>query len=601
MNLVTRTSLVALTALSFGAAAIGCAPKQGSGAVAAGTAAASTSGFAGIDGFGSVFDGPKVAIVSPARASYLTAGPTAVEAKVAPNAAPIAEVHVNGVSTPVDADGVVRTTVDLTAGMNTIVVEAWDTNQKRSERHCSVMAGSFADEGEAIAEAAAVRVTDGALRMAEPTVVAGIEAQRATLIQQVMATPEPKDTKFKQFTFGQIGASVDAVTGGVAFAITIDGVGLEIQVKKKILWLIPVTKKGWVRANRVTITGVATVSVQSGKLVSQVNNVSGSLSGFSVPSWADDYERDIKRMFEQAFVGQAGPQLQKALEQALAGTPTSGTITKNLFGNGVKTDWTLAAVTFDADGATTHFSATVTAENPTHGGETRAITRGTPIPALGGAGNGAWNAALAVHQDAVNRALHAAWRSGALSFDVDAATYAKLVPQATQPFDTTLLIGMAPTLGSLIPAGAPLNLEVEGQLPPAIAAQPYGVKPFELGIGALRMKLSFTNPATGVVTPLLDAVYSLHAEVDLVEQNGLVSVESLGGQVAAHVDVVGPGLPGTEHALEDLCDTMAAPLLHSALGSLRGLAIPSVKGISLTNLGFQAATDTLVVTGIAAK
>lgn len=604
MALIATRSPALLAALAL-VAGCGASQSDGSSLLAtgqstAGISSASAGGLAALQGQGSPFAGPRIDITSPVRGDYLPAGPVQVEASVAPSGAKVAAVHVNGLAAPVGKDGTVLTTVDLVPGLNTIVVEAWDAQNHRSERHVSVLAGEFAPESEAVAQAAAVRLTEGALDGFEPGIAGGIEAQRAAITAAVLAANPPKDTTLEGFRFGGVDAALDAVPGGVRFTIGIDAVELDLAYRATILWVFHKTKRGTVRANRLVLEGVAEVTLHGGALVTRVAQVTPTVSGFSVPGWADDHQAELRRAFTEAFAQQAARELDARLATLAQGTPTAGTVRQNVLGNALEVGWALQGIAFDDEGATAHFAGSVRAATPTHGLEDRSLVTRAPLATLGGAGNGAWNAALALHQDTLNQALHAAWRAGALSFTVDAATFARLAPGAG-PFDTTAILAAAPQLAAVLPAGLPLELEVEGQLPPVVALRAPGQGPglLELGLGGLRIKLVLLD-ASGGRTPLIEAIYCLRVPADLVERAGAIELEPA-ALPAVHVDVVGPALPGSEPVLEQLTDSLAPQLLQAALGSLRGIAIPTIQGTTLSGVTFQTSGQTLVAAGAAVR
>ncbi len=585
----------------------GCNPSSSDGSLlsAGSTGAAVASGtspgnLAGMQGQGSAFAGPEIEVLTPARAAYLPAGSVQLTARVRPAGAPIAEVHVDGLTTPVASDGTVQTTLTVQPGLNTIVVEAWDVHQHRSERHVSVLAGQFGPENVPVAEAGALRLTDSALDGLEPGIARAIDGQRGAIVAQILGSNPPKDTTFERFSFGQVGAAIDAVPGGLRFTIDVDDVALDIKVRKKFLFVFPVTKRGTVRANRLTLEGTATFGVQNGALVTQLSNVTSRVQGFSVPDWADDHEDEIRRGFTQAFAAQAAGSLDAELTKALQGAATAGTATQNVLGTALQIDWRLTSIAFDADGATAAFGASVQAAAPVYGSEQRSWITGTPLATLGGPGNTAWNAALALHQDALNQALHAAWRAGALQLTIDGATFAQLAPLATSGFDTTALLAAAPQLASVLAPGLPLEVELEGQLPPVVSLQPQGPELLQVALGSLKAKLSVIDPATGQRTPLVTAIYALRAPANLIEQNGVIALNPA-GLPQLNVDVVGPALPGSEPVLEQVTATLAPQLLQAALGALKGLAVPTIKGTTLQGIAFQASGETLVGAGLAAQ
>lgn len=553
----------------------------------------------GFTGSPALLEGPQVEIVSPVRASHTTARRVTVEGVVTDLGGGVNDVRVQGRAVTLAAGGAFSEEVDLAPGMNTIVVEAWDGGGHRRSRFVNVIAGDLAPEGEAVAEAASIRVTDAALDLIEPKIVQGIEAQRAQITQQALAMNPGEDTKVTSFSFGAVGAGVDLIPGGVRFTSTIDDVAMGIEHKAKVLFVFSTTKRGTVRAQRMQIEGLAQVSVTNGVVTTSVVQVTATSSGFSVPDWADSQAGAIRRSFESGFAAAAAQALGQGLRDAFK--TTSGTITQG--GQAGQTlpmqlDWSLSALTCDDTGATAIYGANVRPPAATAGAETRSIVvKGGLANLTGGGGGNGPNVAMAVHQDVINRALHAAWRGGALNMTIDQATLAATNPSSPVRLDTTTLIALAPELAAVIQPGLPVELVIEGQLPAVmtLAASPL---PHRLDVGALKVTTIVVDPVSGR-TPMGEASYSIGAEVAIVPTaSGELTLQPA-GRTEVHVDALGQAQAGAELVLEKMATQLGPQLLQMALATQKGLVLPAMQGVTVSGLALQPLDRNLVVLGTA--
>lgn len=594
--------------LGLGLVGAGChSSSDGQGKLlAAGTAAAVGSDLSalppgvsipGLPASPALLEGPQVDIVSPARASFTTGRKVTVEGVVTDLGGGVSDVRVAGRKVTPDASGAFRAEVDLEPGMNTIAVEAWDAANHRRERFVSVIAGDLAPEADALADAATSRITEAAFDLIEPSITSGIEAQRAQIVQQVLATRlSNDDTKIKGFRFGAVRSAVDCVPGGVTFTITIDDLAMEIEHKAKVLLVFSTTKRGTVRAQRLEITGITQVGVQGGQPVSRVVQVTATAQGFSVPDWASGEQTNIRRAFENGFAASAAAGIGDGLTKALQ--TRSGTIAPPAGSPGpaVSIDWTMDTLAFDAAGATATFSANARVPQATVGTETRSVVVRSGLANLTGGSPSGPNVALAVHQDLLNRALHAAWRGGAMTMTLDQATLARLAPQSPLVLDTSSLIALAPELAAVVAPGLPIELRLEGKLPTVVRLRA-GPLPHLLDIGALQVTTVVLDPTKGP-TVLGEASYAVRAEVQMVERQGKLVLESA-GSVEVHVDALGAPQAGAELVLEKMAAQLGPNLLTMALAGQQGVALPSVQGVSLSGLRVQALDGNLIVLGTA--
>ncbi|MGE0707822.1 MAG: hypothetical protein AB7N76_13065 [Planctomycetota bacterium] len=610
-------SAAAMTA--FSCMGMGCGSQQGGGSrtlLATGTAAPigsqgylpmAASGQGGLSSLpaaagafpaGSQFTGPVVEILSPARGAAMPAGSQPVEIQVTANQGKaVQSVFVNGRGATLDADGKATVKVDLTPGLRTIVVEAADKDGNKTERQVSVLVGQLATEGSEVAEAATVRLGDDALDLFEPAIGQGIEAQKPTIRQSVLTTKPPKDTKFTSFDFGAVTAAVDAESRGIRFRVDVANVSLGIEYKATFLLFFSKKKTGTVRAGNLIIEGLAVPSLDpaTGKLSSQVTGVTASVTGFSVPDWADSAKDQLRDGFVKQFAGAASTQLDAALNAALSKAKTDGTVTKTAFGKSITAAWHLRRLTLDDEGLNAGFSVAIQADAPTYGSDATVALR-TPNANLGGAGGALWNGALAIHQDTINQALHAGWRHGILSFTVDQATLDKINPTGALRLDTTAIVNANPQLEQVLPKGVPIDLDVETRLPPVVEIVENMPHQLVLSLGAVNVAWKIQDPKTGAIVTLAETVYALSAEARLEEQGGTIKLVPT-GNLEVHVDVVGKALPGSEPLVEAVTAQIAPQIVQSSLGSVPGFVLPAVKGFTLERLDFSTRGQSLVATG----
>lgn len=596
--------------LGLGFVGAGChSSSDGQGKLlASGTAAGINSGGLGVlppgmlppglGGSPALLEGPQVDIVSPARASHTTSRRIAVEGVVTDLGGGVADVRVQGRKVTLDSAGAFREEVDLEVGMNTIEVEAFDRANHRRSRFVNVVAGDLAPEGEALPSVATFRLTDGALDIMEPQIVAGIEAQRPQIIAQALATPVQNDTKVTGFNFGAVNAGVDLVPGGMRFQATIQNVAMDIEHKAKFLLVFSTTKRGTVRASSVVIDGVAQVSATNGQVSVNVVQIGATANGFSVPDWVPGSETaNVKRALENGFAASASRAFGQGLADAFK--DTSGTSSSGQPGAGLDVEWKLSTLQCDATGANMMFSANAKPQAAASvGAETRSVVTRTGASNLTGGSTGGPNVAMALHQDLVNRVLHAAWRGGALKQTIDQAALVRLDPNTTTRLDTTALMAMAPELAAVLQPGIPIELIVEGELPSVMTFRASPL-PHLLDVGGLKVTTVIVDPSKGR-TVLGEASYSIRAEVTFVEKAGKLVIQPA-GQTTVLVDSLGQAQPGAELVLEKMARTMGPQLLGMALGRQDGFALPPVKGMTVTNLSLQHLDGNVVGIGTAVK
>lgn len=573
-------------------------PSAGSGAgVGSGSMPGGGGGLFG----GAVATGPALSITSPTRGEWVQGARITVTGQATDAGKGIAAVKVAGMSATLEVGGAWSADIPVEPGLFTIVVEATDDQGGRTEKHVSVMAGESAPEATRIPSAAAVRVTDEVLDLLEPGMGTAIEAQKGMIRQQVLATRVP-DVKLTGFDFGRVQTTVDCVTGGMRFQARINDVVLGMEAEAKFLLIFTKKLKGDVRASALVIDGTVMVGAQNGQPAIQVGQVSARAEGFTVPDWANDKRGEIQNGFQQAFAQAAAQNIGQTLQQSFGAAAVNGTTNQSLLGKDLKIEWAFESLALDNDGATASLGANVSATTPAYGESlTRSFVEQAALPRLVGGGGSGQNVALAVNQDAMNRALHAAWRAGALKMDLDQAAMDQLLAGVPTMLNTTALMTAVPQLAGVLVPGLPIEIKVEAKMPPVVRVPSQGQAQLELSIGELAVKLDVIHPSAGAIT-LVDAVYAVRAPASLVEQNGRVKLQPM-GQGEIHVDLAGQAamLPGVEGMLENmtrqLSQQAAAPALQAALAQIQGIPLPAVRGFTLSNVAFSKVEKSLVVLG----
>jgi len=309
-------------------------------------------------------EGPRVELTSPARGTFADSPRIEVAGVVHDAGGGVAEVHVNGADADLDpATGAFRAPGELSGGLHTLVVEAWDAGGLRRGRHVSVLGGPFAPEDELLTDAAAVRVSDAALDQLEPLLSELLAGQKARLRRRVLATPVGRDTDLEGFDFRAIRVGLDAVPGGVAFDLSVRGVALAIEHEVEILFF---TRKleGTIRVRDVRVRGRLDASVRDGRIQADLRGVTADLVGLDVPDFAEGREADIARRLRRGIRDGAA----RAAAEALAGVVRSdlgrSSTTQTVLGEPLDVGWTVETLAFDDRGATVRIELRRTPRRP---------------------------------------------------------------------------------------------------------------------------------------------------------------------------------------------------------------------------------------------
>lgn len=595
----TRVSAWRWSVLGVGAwMAAGCGSSSGRGGGAGTTAAPSSAAVmssSSATGPSTIDRGPVVQITQPARGAWVSGTRVTVAGTVLDRGGGVDRLTVAGTSATIAKDGTFSAEVTVDPGLATIRVEAFDQAGQRTTDHVSIMAGSFAPETQLVPGATTVRISDGVLSALQPALNSALESQRATIRQQLLSTPVDKDVRITNANFGAMRGAVTLMNGAVQLAAEIDALVISIEAKGKFLFFFTATKRGDVRANKVRVVADVMITVQGGQPIVSVKTAQASVEGLSVPDFASDYRGQIQQKLQEGFAAAASQQLSAALQQAISTFALGGTTKQSVLGRELELSWQLESLSIDATGLSATLGANGLAlQRPRGEGAPGSFAAGGALPVLT-SGAGSQEVGIAVHQDAINRALHAAWRAGALDQVIDQTSTGQVSAALPSLLTTTALMAAVPDLRDKLKPDLPLSLTVQGNLPPVLTATASSEAPLAVSIGDLHLLLEQVDPAGGRIL-VLEAVCAAKVGARVFERGGKVMAEPA-GQPELHLDVIGAQLPGTEKVLEQLVGRITLPALQSALTGVDGLLLPAFRGYRATGLRFPPTDRAVTVIG----
>lgn len=581
-----------------GVVAAGCGASGGGGGARGTTAAPSSAAIVSSAITGTVDRGPLVRIAQPARGEWINGTRVTVAGTVTDRGGGVDRIAVAGTSATLASDGSFRADVTVEPGLATVLVEAWDRGGQRTTEHVSVMAGSYAPETQLVSGATTVRISDGALNAIQPELTKGLEAQRDTIRSRILTTAVDKDVKITNANFGALRGTVNCQAGKLMLAAEVDALVVSIEAKGRFLFFFSTTRRGDVKANKVRVAAEVSIAVQSGQPIVSIGQVQGTAEGLVVPDFASDHRVEIQQKLQDGFAGAARQELTAAVQQALSTIYLGGTTRQTVIGRDLDLSWQLESLAIDDRGLTATLGANGMAlQRPRGANAPGSFAAGGTLPVLTST-PGAREVGLAVHQDAVNRALHAAWRAGALDQVLDQAAMAGLSSGLPALLTTTALMDAVPELRGKLGPGLALSLTVEGGLPPVFTASDRGNAPLTLSIGDLRLRLEQVD-ASGGRTSVIELVCAARAPARVFERSGRVMVEPAGAP-ELFLDVVGEQLPGSAAVLEQLVSRVTLPAIQSALTGVDGVLLPAFRGYRAAGLRFPPTDRAITVVGTVA-
>jgi hypothetical protein len=574
----------------------GCGGGGGGGSGKGSTAAAITS----------ETPGPLVEVTSPVSAELVAGASVAVVGSTGDLGHGVTRVAINGQEVATQA-GAFQATVPLEPGVNTLVVEAWDQRGARTERHVSVLAGDRAPTGAPLPATAEV-----ALRGAAAGLVSNFQTAGAT--GPVGMPP----TRF----IAAYSGNYTRRTGRVVRTVVIHTI--EGSEAGCISWMQNPASR--VSAHYVlSHAGRVTQMVREEDRAWHAGQINEQAIGIENEgyagrnNWTDVQYRTLAQLVRSICDRHRIP-LDRAhiighveapgathtdpgrffdwarfmtLVRGAGGTsarprPSTQTITTGS-GKALEVLWTpKAPVT--ANGVTRiELDVNVLTRAPLPGRLAESVVVRTPRRVLlSFAGAASNDVGVSVHQDVLNRALHAAWQAGALDLRLTAAELALIAPGTTATLDAAALVLRDPRLASVLSPGSALELSLSPELPPTTLVTSGG--DVTLRVGALDVLVDVVD-AAGVTTSLGTLRCALEVPA-WIDGHGATS------RLVAPTSELHVELPAASAVdLRRVADAAAPALRDALLGALSGIALPTPGGIDLRTQSLAATGETLTVSG----
>ncbi len=546
-------------------------------------------------------------VTAPPRGARLMGAQTRLEGEVRGGAAPM--VTVNGQAAAVGADGRFSATVALTPGLNTLVTELRDGDERREDRRAALVDAS-ADPAVALSDALTFQLTRGGfadISGALTRYVSGLNlaslggalAQQGVTIHalqhgplSIQINPEGECVNLILSTIGpeyinglRHGDDCITVAGGVlnvmiALSGVFEGNAISGTVflygAQLLLFLVPqVSADGGVSMRivnpLVTINGEPVISVDG-------------LPDFLFELFGGLIKELMEQVIRDALSNVALPALfdPSALTQRL-----------DLLGKPVDLSLKFTALDLTHEAMTAQMSARVAAAAPSRQGGTLPPTPGVPLMTAQHTPNAPRDLDAALSSDLIGRSMHAAWSAGALDLNLN-----DLAGDAPLPLTVALLANALGDAAAGVERTAPLLMSTRDMLPP-IARVEGGERPLKISVGDLLLDL-----ATAADGPLATVALHLDTEVGInIAPNPMTGALELTPDIAvtaAHADVAEtPRGAVNEASLEQLIGTFmrsipalaAAPIPLDPAAPGMGMGMGGVVDIPIELRGGELEAD----------
>lgn len=550
--------------------------------------------------------GPRLELTSPTSASTAAGGRVSVQGVALDDGHGVAQVLVQGQQVATTA-GHFQATVAVEPGVNTLVVEALDLRGGRTERHVSILAGDLADA--AIARGAELALTGAAAPLAstfQTTTSAG-----PTGMPPVRSMPAYSGNYTRRSGRQIRYVVIHTIEGSEAGAISwFQNPSARVSAHYVVS-----------HAGRVTRTvNDADRAWHAGNSTYNEQSIGIECEGHAGRNnWTDTQYRVLAQL-TRALCDRYGIPTTRAriiahsevpgathtdpgrffdwsrfmgLVQAGGATttsprPSSQTVTLTS-GQQLAVTWSPRPIAPAQGGAArVEFDVNVVARAPLAGRPAGSVVlrtprAGAPAPAAGA------DVTFGLHQDVVNRALHAAWRGGALDQRLSSLTLSLLAPGSTATLDRDALVAADPSLAALLPAGSTLAVELAPALPPTARVRPRGE--LQLRVGALTVRLEAID-AGGQAAPLGEVTCAIDALAG-VDGHGTTARLAPSGAGELRIDLA----PGADPRLARLARAVSPALQDALLGALAGVPLPTPPGVDLRGLRLGTSGDSLTGAG----
>jgi len=489
-------ALAAASAVLGAVCGAGCGSGPGSGG---GSASLGISGVSSSTN-GQDLDPPEITITSPSRGAFLPSGPVTVTGRVTDVGSGVASLTIQGTPVKFGPTGDFSTQVRLEPGVAPIKISAVDKAGNHTDRTIGVETGDYLPAAQIVPGALAGRINASSFAVFEKIAAAEIAAIQSTIGAQLAAanpifskqfqvlgvTVADVDVSIANVSFGTPQLALASSAQGLDISVTIPTVQVDVTIADKTIG-IPITVQGGFSADPVTAHALATLGMgPGGALDVQLSNVTTTFTGFHLTiggflSWLAPIAEPLLKGVIESQVAQL---IQTNGADAIRKLVSQGASVA--FGGATGTfSYALDAIATDPDGISfvcgVNLELTPDPSFPVSPGSLAAKpglpTGYSKTPTL----------VFSISAAALNRALHAAWQSGLLAYDV-------IPSQVAQAFGTALPFGATgqdlasffPSLRGKIPAAdlaRPIVYRIHSLLPPTATLVPGAPDPLRVRFG----------------------------------------------------------------------------------------------------------------------
>ncbi len=553
---------------------------------------------------------PSVTITSPARASFMSMGPTVVEGRVAAvtSGSAVQSLFVDGNAVPINADGTFSTPMVLTQGLNVIRASATDGDGRTGTTEIGVLAGDWLPLAQPIPDSLALRLNNTGLD--------AIASLVDPLVQQIDLVAMTQDPLFDDVLLGGtvvarvdwqnprlnlVGSRIFGATDGLHVEVDLDDIYLEVIAAATILGGTVGPEFATIAADAATLKITLLLGLQpDGRVTAAIASSDVEFDNFRttfspsslmtiimplIRSWV---EKEVEDLLADELLA-LGADLNLSIDDVF-----SPTVPADLMGTPFLHEIRGSSVTHDTNGL--GLSLSFNASTPVLTARGAAAPGSFSTPALGTPTLGTQKSmSLSIDDDLINRALHVAWAGGALELD-QAALAAATAPTTPPPPGTPPsvpmtaidLAGFLPEVLLAVDPSAVLTLGLEAGLPPVFEVR--GAPDLaQLSLSELYLSV-YADEGSG---PQLVTTLALSLKVGVSfdwTANGLVVNSAQFAEIS--VDVIDE--PMVKIGVEKLriaLGLLVPPLVPKALNQM-GVVMPVPQELSyLTFFGLQATAD----------
>jgi hypothetical protein len=512
---------------------------------------------------------PRVHITSPARGTFAGDVKMMTVTGTATDDNAVTSVTVNDVPATLADDGTFTATVPLVPGTNLIHAVAMDAQGNAGKESRAVVAGPMGKIDMQVPNA--IRVTLSAETFAAISKAAGnfLQAGPIPMHNPVIDVGGGPDCLYAQasvtsLTFG--GANVQLVpqSGGLHVDAELDQMNIALHLQYAAACLSG-SRDITVSASHVSITGDISVAVKANAFDIQFINSNVHLTGFNaelggIPGAIVDLLH-LDTALAPVVGWAAGKMVASKVDKTFARLTSARTV--SMLGTMVDVNLTPSNIDFSSAGGVVSIDTSLRAHGDTMSPGFVYVPNGAPAMDL------SHGFQLAIADDAPNQLFGSLWAAKGLDDQLDLKT------------------GPYGDVGKLYD-----SVELSAAVPPFVdASSPDALK---LTIGDLMA--TFRN-GDATVTQI-----AINAEIDVKVTTGTDGAPRLDvGQPTVYVDILDEGVTGANQLSTSQFETIASFALSRIIavgsGSLGAIPLPSVDGISLTNLGIAEQTGYVVVDG----